>query len=258
MLTPRRGLAALAATGSLLAALPLGAGAGTSATAVPSTAAPAGASSAAADAQPPAGKAWLEGWVLDRAGDPQLDVVVAAYRPSDLGKPVATALTYAGPNVHGDEVDGYFRLQVPKGRYVIRFGSLPDADDPFRSTWADGKAPVRVSGGTVEVVGDVALTRVRKVAPRTGIELDRTRVKPRQRGEVTVTVSNPEVRPVTGAVRVTVDGRRVGDVALRRGAATADLPRLGLGTHRVSAQFLGNDAVRAGKVVTTTLKVVRR
>jgi hypothetical protein len=253
---PNRLLALAASTGLLLGSLGLSGLTGASAHVAPASTSTSSATSPLRPT-PPAGSGWIQGWAVDRAGKPHLDIVVEAYRPGDLRNPVATALSYAGSNVHGDEVDGFFRLQVPEGRFVLRLASMPGATDPFRTLWFGRKAPVRMAGGVAEV-GDVALTRVRKVEPRTLVTLDRTRIKQRRRGFVRVTVTHPEVVPVTGKVRVTVDRKALTTLELRNGASYLELPRLGLGTHRVSVQFLGNEAVLAGATASTVLSVVRR
>ncbi len=263
-LTPRRhrAVAGLAAGALSLALVP--------ALAAPASAAPLhpGLSGAAVTASglagldgteeaPAAGRAWLEGVVVDLAGRPVAGIEVAALDLAALAgdpgaAPTATATTAA--EVLDGPAAGSFRLDVPRGAeadvaYEVRLAGPDGAGEPFRPLVLP--EPVEVGASTTEGLsvdlGTVVLhpealaeATIRLVAGRA---LGNGRP-----GKVSVAVTSPDVSVVTGRVALRIDGRFRGRRQVGAGDSartTFSLPRLRPGSHVVEVDYRGSADVAA-------------
>jgi hypothetical protein len=65
-------------------------------------------------------------------------------------------------------------------------------------------------------------------------------------------------KKVTGKVRVTIDGKVYGSVALKNGRAVLKLPKLKVGKHRIRAGFVGTKLLKGSRSKVVTIKVVRK
>src|SRR3954469_12603410 len=80
---------------------------------------------------PPVGTTWIVGVVSDQAAHGQDNVNVEAW-PDDptATEPVASALTYGGPNYNALSAHGFFRLEVPSDQpYRIVFSAVHGQED---------------------------------------------------------------------------------------------------------------------------------
>lgn len=101
---------------------------------------------------------------------------------------------------------------------------------------------------TPPAASKTATTTTLKVAPR--------RVRAGTRAAAVVVVRS--AAPVSGRVRVRVDGRVVRTAVLRDGRVRVRVPALRVGPHRVRAQFLGTPMLRGSGSKVVTVTVVRR
>ena len=253
-MTRRRSPLALLAAAALTAALvpALGPGAG------PVAAAPPDGSAArpfVAPAAPPQGRAWLEGLVVDQAGRPLDNVVVQAFDAFDDdpdAAPVATWITYADPA--DGPAHGFYRLYVPQGSdavYDIRFSSAEGTRDPYRTRSLDGAHLVgggKRRGGVVHELGTTVMTLERKADATVSLTPSRDVTRHDRAGRLSVSVSSPDVDPVTGKLLLTVDGRTKGQQVLTPrsdGRAVFALPELKAGRHTLAVRYAGSALVRA-------------
>lgn len=256
-MTRRRSPSALLAAGALTAALVPGLGVGLGPAAGPvAAAAPASAAALlAAPDSPPQGRAWLEGLVVDQAGRPLDNVVVQAFDARDDdpdADPVATWITYADPA--DGPAHGFYRLYVPQGEdaaFDVRFSSPEGSFDPYRSR--DLGAPHEVGGhseqrGIVQELGTTVMTLERQAEARVGLSPSRDVTRPGRSARLGVTVTSPDVDPVTGKVVLAVDGRTRGQQVLTRradGRAAFTLPALKPGKHTLVVRYAGSALVEA-------------
>lgn len=268
-MTRRRTPLALLAAGALTAALVPGLGfvagvaAGPVAAATPSTTGP-----LAATTEPPAGRAWIQGIVVDRAGHRLDDVVVQAFDATEVAEdpdadPVSSWITYADPA--DGPAHGFFRLYVPQGRgavYDVRFSSPADHADPYRARGLDGAVLVgggKDAEGRVEDLGTTVMTLQRRAEARISLRPSRDVTRHHRSGRLAVTLTSPDVDPVTGTVSVSVDGRARGREVLTRrsdGRAALRLPALGPGRHTLAVRYAGSRLV-APASARTVVKVDR-
>lgn len=247
-------LAAGAATAALAAALvpALGSPAAAGTAAGPSDRAAAAA--LATPSEPPAGRAWIEGTVVDRAGRPIDGLVVQAYDAlaGPDAEPVASWLTYADPA--DGPAHGFFRLYVPRTSstvYEVRFSSPEDSTDPYRERTLDdalylGGGPR--SEGIVKEVGETVMTLQRRADATVALKPSREVTKPDRRATMAVSVTSPDVTPVTGPLTLRVDGKdraRQALTASSGGRAVFRLPELKPGRHTLQVRYAGSDAVLA-------------
>ncbi len=227
--------------------------------AVPQAGAAETAALLAAPDAPPAGRAWIEGQVVNQAGRPLDGIVVEAYRPGDLASlarradvsPVASWITYADPDVDGP-AHGFFRLYVPRsgsGVYVLKASSLPDATDPYEARVLDDEAVFVGAGrstGVVEDVGEVEMSLARRADSAMRLGASRSVSRTGRGGRLSVAVASPDVTTITGRLRLEIDGRARASRSLRptdRGRAVFAMPRLRPGRHRISVDYLGSPDV---------------
>ena len=263
-MTRRRSPLALLAAGALTAALVPGLGfvagvaAGPVAGAAPATAGTTGATGLlGVTAEPPAGRAWIQGLVVDRAGHRLDDVVVQAFDAAEVqtdpdADPVATWITYADPA--DGPAHGFFRLYVPQGRgaaYDVRFSSPEDDADPYRTRGLDGAVLIgggKRAEGRVEDLGTTVMTLRRRAEARISLRPSRDVTRHHRSGRLAVTLTSPDVDPVTGTVAVSVDGRARGRQVLTRrsdGRAAFALPALRPGRHTLAVRYAGSRLVAA-------------
>jgi hypothetical protein len=228
--------------------------------ALPGTALLGTASAHAAGDQPAKKRAWIQGVVTDQAGHPLDDINVEAVPANDPGAdPVASWITYEGPQV-GEE-HGWFRLYVPAGSYRVRFSSLSDDAEQFRSAFyaEDGATrTLTVLGRQIRELDTTQLVHVGRVASRTTARLVAATVRADQRAVVKVAAVSRFVAPIAGKVRVTVDRRSVATATLVGGAARVVLPRLAPGRHSVTATFLATGTVAQSTSPAQKLTVKRK
>ncbi|VXC22938.1 Ig-like domain-containing protein [Nocardioides sp. AX2bis] len=257
----RRSPLALLATGALTAAVVPGLGFVAGVAAGPVAAAPpdavAGTGLLATPDAPPQGRAWLEGLVVDQAGRRLDDVVVQAFDVDDLAadadaEPVSSWLTYADPA--DGPAHGFYRLYVPQGRtasYEVRLSSPEGAADPYRARTLDDAVVVgggKKQPGEVKELGTAVMTLERKADATVRLKASRDVSKPGRTARLAVTVTSPDVDPVTGRLLLGVDGRTRGRQPLTRqddGRAAFTLPALKPGKHTLTVRYAGSDLVRA-------------
>lgn len=260
-MTRRRSPLALLAAGAVTAALVPGLGfvagvaAGPVAAATPSATGatgPLGVTTA-----PPAGRAWIQGLVVDRAGHRLDDVVVQAFDATEVARdpdadPVSSWITYADPA--DGPAHGFFRLYVPQGRgavYEVRFSSPDDHADPYRARGVDGAVPIgggKDAKGRVEDLGTTVMTLQRRAEARISLRPSRDVTRHHRSGRLAATLTSPDVDPVTGAVAVSVDGRARGRQVLTRrsdGRIVFPLPALRPGRHTLAVRYAGSRLVAA-------------
>jgi hypothetical protein len=257
-MTRRRSPSALLAAGALTAALVPGLGVGLGLGVGPVAAAPSGAAGTsllATPDSPPEGRAWLEGLVVDQAGRPLDNVVVQAFDALDDdpgADPVATWITYADPA--DGPAHGFYRLYVPQGDDVvldIRFSSPEGTLDPYRARTLDGAHLVGGGAkkrGIVQELGTTVMTLERQAEARVRLSPSRDVTRPGRSARLGVTVTSPDVDPVTGKVVLSVDGRTRGQQVLTRktdGRAAFTLPALKPGKHTLVVRYAGSTLVEA-------------
>jgi hypothetical protein len=226
---------------------------------------------AAAALAPPDGSTWIVGTTTDQAATGQDNVNVEAW-PVDPAAtaPLASSLTYGGPNYNAVAAHGFFRLEVPSDQpYRIVFSAVNGQEDgdAFRmQRYGEGRPIVvrtssRAGAGRVRDLGTIQLVRQGKVASKTKAVARPAKIHPGQRGKIRITVSSPYVNDVTGRVVVKVAGQKikarlhVGD----HGTVKVKLPKLHhVGKHKISVRFLGTGSVHASKAKPVKLKVARK
>ncbi len=218
---------------------------------------------------PPLGSTWITGVLTDQAAHGQDNVNVEVW-PNDPAatEPVASALTYGGPEYNAAQKHGFFRLEVPSDHpYRIVFSAVGGKEDgdPFRMHRYGGGRPIEVRSGRavgrVRDLGTIQLVRQGRVASTTRAVVRRKRIPSGERGRVRVTVSSRYVVPVTGRVVVRVGIRRISGRLTKadHGKLTIELPKLHRrGSHRVVARFVGTSTVHSSKATPVTIRVVKR
>ncbi len=215
---------------------------------------------------PPAGTTWIVGTLTDQAAHGQDNVSVQALPDTGGGAPIATALTYGGPNYNDVAARGFFRIEVPSGAsYRIVFSSANGVEDgdPFRMQKYGQGRPIlaKASGraaaaGTVRNLGKIPLVRQGKVDSK--IKAKAAKVKVGQRGTVKVTVSSKYVSNVTGPFMIKADGHKIKGRLMARdhGKTTVRLPKFHKpGNEKLVAKFLGTNTVHGSTSKPVKIKV---
>ena len=210
----------------------------------------------------PAGKALFTGVVRDSTGRALDDVNVEAFEVGGSSSvPAASALTYADRN--GYRPHGAYELHVHTGVYLLKFSVLPDSGRHLRTTYFGGGTgtPLVINPREQIHLGDVRMLPDGPSSSTTRVKLQKSNIKRKQHAWVRVTVSSPQVKPVTGAVRVLVDGVSVDLEKMNRrddGTVRVELPLQSVGVHRVQAAYLGSSLVGKSQSSSVLLGVTRR
>lgn len=252
-----RALAALATT-SLLAV-----GGAAHAAAVDAVHSPAVTSAlAGGPAHPAAGRAWVQGVLTDQAGHPRDGINVEAYAVGGSSStPVASSITYANPD--DSHPHGFFRLFVPAGKsqVVLSATDAREDRDDYRLQWFGARQKLTVLSKQVRDLGSIALVHRGSVPSTTTARLLDATVPAGERAVLKLQVGSAFVRPVTGTVSVTVDGRRLDPLVLTAGdggAARLRLPLLRPGTHDVVVAFAGSSTVKGSTAAPVRLTVRKK
>lgn len=136
----------------------------------------------------------------------------------------------------------------------------------YRLVTADAGRRIRVqvtaeANGFAPGTAQTPIRRVAKLRSATAIRLAQTRIKPRARARMTITVTVPGVSKPVGKIRIIRGKRVIRTISLRAragGKVIVRLPRIPRGAHRMRARFLGNATTTPSTSKAIRLTVLRK
>lgn len=112
------------------------------------------------------------------------------------------------------------------------------------------------AGTPPAAVGASAPASASKLASKSLLRLSSTKVSSKKRARIAVRVTAPGAVPA-GKVTITINGRTLRVVTLKKGTVTLTLPRLKPGTYKIAAGYTGSAAVSGSTSASRTITVTK-
>jgi endoglucanase len=207
----------------------------------------------------------LSGWLSHLPNDPQSQLVASIHvypnntcNSSECWSEALQPIAARYPVIAGEI--GEFDCQ---DHFVDQFMNWADANDVSYLGWtwntfdcSSGPALIANPDGTPTAFGQGLRDRLR--TPKTTLEVTPSPVTAETPITLSVEVSSPTSSSVpTGQVTFQVDGENLASQSLDpQGQATISLPRLSVGSHRIHAQFAGDEMLEAAASEARTVEVI--